>query len=130
LSKYITKQRTVLTDYLSAHADEQLSPKQIADALKEYEISLSAVYRNLSALEADGKVRRCTKYGLRETFFQYTDTDKCRDHIHLSCKKCGKTCHITSDASVLINSIEQTENFTIDKTDTVLYGICKDCKEK
>lgn len=54
MAKYLTRQRRQLLDYLSWHTDEQMTARQIADALTQENISLSAVYRNLSDLEADG----------------------------------------------------------------------------
>ena len=47
--KYMTKQRKALLRYLSQHADETLSAKQIEAALSGEGISISAVYRNLAA---------------------------------------------------------------------------------
>ena len=55
---YKTQQRKVFLAYLSQHTDELLSARQIADALANEKISLSAVYRNLAQLEAEEKVRR------------------------------------------------------------------------
>ena len=54
MSKYMTKQRKALLNYLSAHADEKLSAKQIEENLSGEGISISAVYRNLSDLEKEG----------------------------------------------------------------------------
>ena len=31
-------------------------------------------------------------------------------------------------ADMLINTLAQSDDFTIDKSETVLYGVCKDCK--
>ena len=50
MAKYLTKQRGRLIEYLSSHTDEQITARQIADALTADEISVSAVYRNLSAM--------------------------------------------------------------------------------
>ena len=58
MPKYMTKQRKALLSFLSAHADEKLSARQIAQTLSGEGISISAVYRNLSALEQEGKIRR------------------------------------------------------------------------
>lgn len=55
MPKYSTQQRKALLHYLSEHPDEHLSTRQIAQALAAEKISLSAVYRNLAALEAEGK---------------------------------------------------------------------------
>lgn len=53
MSSYSTRQRKALLAYLSRHPDELLSARQIADALADEKISLSAVYRNLAQLEAE-----------------------------------------------------------------------------
>ena len=131
MPKYMTKQRKALLSYLSMHADERLSAKQLEDALKSEGISISAVYRNLSELEREGKVRRVNNSGSREVFYQYTDGAHCKDCLHLSCEKCGKTYHMNSAvAQTLIENLAQSDEFTIDKANTVLYGVCGDCREK
>ena len=71
MAKYVTKQRRQLLDYLSRHTDEQMTARQIADALTQENISLSAVYRNLSNLEADGLLKRSVREGTRDVFYQY-----------------------------------------------------------
>ena len=127
----MTKQRKALLSYLSMHADERLSAKQLEDALKSEGISISAVYRNLSELEREGKVRRVNNSGSREVFYQYTDGAHCKDCLHLSCEKCGKTYHMNSAvAQTLIENLAQSDEFTIDKANTVLYGVCGDCRKK
>lgn len=127
----MTKQRKALLNYLSLHADERLSAKQLEDALKSEGISISAVYRNLSELEKEGKVRRVNNSGSREVFYQYTDGAHCKDCLHLSCEKCGKTYHMNSAvAQTLIENLAKSDEFTIDKANTVLYGVCGDCREK
>ena len=68
MQAYMTQPRKRLITYLHSHADETLSAGQIAQDLPE--ISVSAVYRNLSALEQDGTVRKVAKSGSREVFYQ------------------------------------------------------------
>ena len=68
MSKYMTKQRKALLAFLSAHADEELTARQMEQALSEQGISISAVYRNLADLEKEGKVRRSSKSGSREVY--------------------------------------------------------------
>lgn len=128
MPKYITKQRKKLLLYLSEHLDEQLTAKQIASALAHDDISLSAVYRNLSDLETEGKVKRYSRSGAREVFYQYTDIDPCRGKLHLSCMKCGKTFHMNANgAEQIIKQIAKDERFTISIGDSVLYGVCEKC---
>ena len=58
MPRYSTRQRKLLLDYLSAHPHQLLSAGEIARDLREREVSLSAVYRNLAQLEAEGKAQK------------------------------------------------------------------------
>lgn len=41
MAKYLTRQRRQLLEYLSKHTDEQMTARQIAEALETNQISLS-----------------------------------------------------------------------------------------
>ena len=128
MQAYMTKPRKRLLTYLQSHPDETLSAGQISQDLSE--ISVSAVYRNLSAMEEEGSVRRVSKAGSREVFYQYLDAGQCREHIHLSCKKCGKTFHMGQDETEeLVKSIAALDRFAVDRSETVLYGLCEQCQQ-
>ena len=130
MPKYLTKQRKLLLEYLSQHTDESISAAQIAEALSE-QISVSAVYRNLADMESEGKLRRVAGGGSREAVYQYIDERKCKSALHLSCKKCGKTVHMQKQiADELVDSVAQSDDFVIDKGDTVIYGLCAACQGK
>ena len=108
MSKYMTRQRKILLDFLSKHTDETLSARQIADALSKDDISTSAVYRNL----------------------RYVGAEECKNSLHLSCKICGRSIHMDdADAEQLIKNVSKHKGFTIEKSETVLYGICEDCSK-
>ena len=131
LPKYMTKQRKTLLVYLSQHADEKLSARQIETALSGEGISISAVYRNLSELEKEGRIRRVNQNGSREVFYQYSDSEHCKERLHLSCEKCGKTFHMNMDSTRLLErDLALHDEFVIDKTSTVLYGVCGECRVK
>lgn len=128
---YSTEQRSALLAFLSENPDTVFSARQIEAALSDKNISRSAVYRNLAELESDGKIRRCSKSGSRETFYQFYDLQLCKNHIHLSCTKCGKIFHMENAvADEIVNDVEATEGFEISKGETTLYGTCKSCSEK
>lgn len=128
---YKTEQRNLLLNFLKNSPDVCFTAKQITDALKNENISKSAVYRNLSELEKEEKIKRVTKQNSKESFFQFLDTENCRNHIHLSCLKCGKIFHLeNSTAQKLISNLEDAQGFEIDKEKSTLYGICKDCVKK
>ena len=126
MPNYMTRQRRALLDYLSAHADETLSAREIAAALAG--VSASAVYRNLAALETEGKLRRVK--GAREAAYQYVGAASCRGRVHLKCKRCNRTFHMDErGAERLVGVVEQAEGFAVDKGDTVLYGVCELCQD-
>lgn len=129
MEHYSTKQRQILLAFLGKHPDQQLSARSIAEQLRDSGVSQSAVYRNLAALEADGKVRRGTGTG-REACYQYIGADECRGCLHLSCTRCGRTFHMERPRTqLLIERVARDEGFSIDRSETVLYGLCKACQE-
>ena len=130
MSKYSTQQRKALLHYLSEHPDEHLSTRQIAQALAAEKISLSAVYRNLAALEAEGKVRRCARPGTREVFYQYTDAAPCKGVLHMTCTQCGQTFRLSEQtAARLTAQLDEREGFALDCGETVLFGVCRNCRK-
>ena len=125
----MTKQRKLLTDYLMRHVDENLSAGQIAEALADT-VSKSAVYRNLSDMENEGKLHRVMGGGSREAVYRFSGGSVCSQSLHLSCKKCGKTVHMQKQiADDLVESVKENDAFKIDKGETVIYGVCADCQE-
>lgn len=129
MKQYETKKRKIISDYLNKHSDEWLSSFDIIEYLGGFGISKSAVYRNLSSLEREGKIRRLTKPNEKTAYFSYVACEHCKGKIHISCIKCGKTSHISSEtAEYLEKSLKNFADFSLDKGETVLYGVCKDCK--
>ena len=131
MPKYQTNQRKVLLDYLEQRHDELLTAAEIAQDLQPQGVSLSAIYRNLAALEEEGKLKRHAQSGDRTVRYQYLDSHHCRGAIHLFCKVCGKSEHLEEkQAEELTKEVSEANAFTLDPAETVLYGICKNCKQK
>ena len=129
MQAYMTQPRKRLLTYLHSHADETLTAGQLAEELPE--ISVSAIYRNLSALERDGAVQKVVRSGSREVFYRYKEAEACRDHLHMSCKKCGKTFHMNeAETQALVEAVAKLDGFEIDRGDTVLYGVCEACSAR
>ena len=125
MTRYITRQRKLLLGYLHEHTDELLPAAQIVDALVAQDVSASAVYRNLAALVDEGVLQCVGKSGSRQGYYRTS----CHEHLHLSCKRCGKTYHMDAQESEqIIRTIAREDHFAIDRADTVLYGICADCQ--
>mgnify|MGYP003571302721 CR=1 FL=1 len=125
---YKTKQRQLLLEFFENHLDEFVSINDIVSGLSKYDISESAIYRNLNAFEGEGKIRRMSKQGDRKVYYQFIDDDECRGHIHMTCTMCGKTSHILTGISrYIINNLEKKEDFIVDSNKTIIFGVCSDC---
>lgn len=128
MESYYTAQRKQLFSFLVDNPDKQFSVKQIAENLQDSSISLSAIYRNLTALEGAGLINRSIKGGSREIYYQYIHSEACKNCIHLTCTKCGRTFHMNSAAADrMLDSVSKEDSFKINKSKTVLYGICRNC---
>ena len=130
-AKYETKQRTTLLAFFAAHPDEAIPVSTITDTLSSSGISQASVYRNLALLESEGMIQRVAKEGTREAYFRYLKAEGCKQHLHLSCTKCGKTFHLDLPSTEnLIASVQNDANFEVDSSSTILYGICSSCKKR
>jgi len=128
MSEYMTEQRRELLEFFRKNHDRCFNARDVAEALKNSNISISAIYRNLSRLERDGYLSRTVKKGSRESYYQSMMLDNCRNRIHLSCIKCGNTFHMDNEVSAaLLEGVSKSDGFSISKAKTVLYGVCGNC---
>lgn len=131
MPKYSTRQRTLLREYLAARSDEEMTAREIASALETQGISKSAVYRNLADLEEEGLLKRRTLQGSREIHYRYLGKESCAEALHLSCKVCGRTIHMSSqETEFFVRTIAANDRFLLDRHETVLYGTCRNCRKK
>ena len=66
----------------------------------------------------------------RDVFYQYIAAEECKDSLHLSCRVCGKSIHLgDAEAERLLDSTLKSTGFQIDKSETILYGVCADCRK-
>lgn len=131
-NKYNTKQRENILSYLKENTDKNITADEIIKYFKTTNdnIGKTTVYRYLNELVKENVIK---KYNLEErncSCYQYIEGKKCDEHYHLKCKKCNKIIHLDCDEFEKIkNHIYKEHNFEIDSVKTVLYGICKECKE-
>ena len=87
-------------------------------------ISLGTVYRNLSALAAAGEILAIDV----GDGFEHYDAD-IAPHLHLSCRHCGSIEDLVLREDILSQRAEE-HGFTPETSIYVVYGICKNCKNK
>ena len=129
MAEYETRQRKRLLAYLSEHKDEQMTARQISKNLSAEEISISAIYRNLSVLEERGFLKRSVRENTRDIYYQYIAAEECKGKLHLTCLACGRSIHLgIRETEQLMQNTLNTTGFQIEKSETILYGVCELCR--
>ncbi|RTZ57992.1 MAG: transcriptional repressor [Gammaproteobacteria bacterium] len=123
----ITTQRILIFKELVKNTKKHPSAEDIYENLKDrvYGLSLSTVYRALSAFEELGLVRRIpTPDG--KAHFEIAN----KPHGHFICKNCGKIIDLEDiDTSVedLKGKLHQKGLIT-ESCNVVCYGLCNECQ--
>lgn len=126
--KYSTGKREKIIAHLSVNASRAFTVYEICDAVLGGDGGVSTVYRIVSELVADGKVRRLMGENGKQATYQYVGEDKCREHLHLKCCECGRLLHLDEGTThKLEEAIMLSKQFAIDES-AVLFGKCADCR--
>ena len=102
MSEYMTEQRRELLEFFRKNHDRCFNAKDVAEALKNSNISISAIYRNLARLEHDGYLSRTVKKGSRESYYQSMCAEivRVREWTIKQLQECGFTV-LPSDANFI-----------------------------
>ena len=136
MAEYETKQRRILLDYLNAHPDRGFSVEELYDGLSaEHAADIvpgkSTIYRLIARLVSEGLVKRFAAGQGRQFAYQIVACDACDAHLHLKCTACGGLYHMDHAVSErIMNEVLNRSDFSLDEKETVLFGVCRCCKEQ
>lgn len=117
----MTKQKALVLDIVSANCDHKTA-EEIYRAAKEKmpQIAMGTVYRNLSQLVSEGRIR---KIGVPNGPDRY---DGCIEaHEHLFCDACGNIVDLW--CGDLTEIIEERTGVVIHRYTLDLHGLCPEC---
>ena len=100
-------------DHFNAYQIYELARKEISN------ISLGTVYRNLSSLVEDNKIRKIKVSGV-DRF------DRDDRHAHFICSECGNIIDVFDN---ILSSDKYIDGNLVIDYDVKLKGICKKCME-
>ncbi len=128
--KYKTSQRSELVEILRSDPHKFFSVKELEEIAEDGSISRSAIYRNLAKLDADGVVEKSVSDKAKETVYRYVLSEGCVGEIHIVCTECGSVGHLnhTFGDSFQEELLDKC-GFVINKSKTVIYGICNSCRK-
>ena len=132
-SKYNTKQREVLLDYLRTVPGEHITAADVCRYFREQgtPIGQSTIYRQLESLVDEGLINKYIIDGTTPACFEYAGEESHADAeicFHCKCEKCGKLIHMHCDELEGIGEhLLSHHGFRLNPMRTVFYGLCEDC---
>ena len=127
---YQTEQKKALLDFLYTHSEEAFTVDELAEAMADWPSvpGKSTLYRLISQLVEEGRVKRFAKGHSRHFLYQLVSCTHCADHLHLRCTICGKMYHMEdSESEEILREILTRHHFAVDEADAVLPGRCEAC---
>ena len=126
-----TKQRKLILEQFFL-ADRHLSVEEIYQRLKENNIGLATVYRNVKIFNSIGIVKEIAVDGV--SYYELKIYSKKPLHIHFQCVKCNDIIDIDERKVALeylkVNkAIEDINDLEIYDVNIMLIGLCKRCRE-
>ncbi|MBQ9032901.1 MAG: transcriptional repressor [Parasporobacterium sp.] len=135
-SKYKTKQREILVDYLQTVTGRHITVSDICESLKEQGLTIgqSTVYRQLECMVDEGLVNKYIIDGNSPACFEFLgDHQEAEQEIcfHCKCEKCGRLIHLHCEELKMIQGhLLDHHRFTLNPLRTVFYGICENCRNE
>ena len=132
LGEYNTRQKRALLSFLQERSMQHFSVDEVVFELRDRgeTIGRSTVYRYLEMLAEQGKVR---KYPGVQGVTQYQHVEnaaKCDAHFHMLCSRCGNLLHVDCGLmGTLCGHLMEEHGFLLDPRETILVGICRDCRD-
>ena len=130
MAHYQTAQKKLLLDFLREHSRQAFTIEELAAALegREHAPGKSTLYRLMPLLVQEGRVKRVVRGTSRQFLYQMMG-ESCRTHLHLKCSICGQMVHMGHEESLeLVRMIDKKYHFSVSEGDTVLFGLCENCR--
>ena len=134
MAKYDTQQKHTLLEFLKLHPERAFSIEELYSELacscQDGKIpGKSTLYRLIARLVSEGLVKRFAAGQGRQFAYQIVACDACDAHLHLKCTTCGSLYHMDHAVSEqIMREVLSRSDFSLDEKETVLFGVCKDCK--
>ncbi|MCR5214034.1 MAG: transcriptional repressor [Eubacterium sp.] len=129
-SIYNTKSRNIILDLMKKDPNHLFNANEIYECVcsDTDKISRSTVYRQLNKLEKEGLVKKYRLNGDDSSGFMLF-SDSTLKRYYFRCEKCGKViAYQDIQLDNLYEKLRKSHKFEIDTDNTLLNGVCGDCK--
>jgi len=135
-SKYRTRQRDILIEYLETVPGKHITVSDVCDYFRQIgsPIGQSTVYRQLESMVDEGLVNKYIIDGTSPACFEYVGQEIHADGeycFHCKCEKCGRLIHLHCEELAMIQGhLMEHHQFLLNPMRTVFYGVCEQCAGK
>lgn len=133
-TNYKTRQKTAVLQCIKAMGDKHFTVDSLCAALEKngQSVGRTTVYRFAEKLSDEGTLQKYVMPKGESVCYQFVgENNKCREHFHLKCEKCGRLIHMDcSEMNDFANHIKNSHDFCVDTLKTVIYGVCGECENK
>lgn len=130
--EYHTRCKASIMDYLKKHKESRFSASDLYESLKRSgeAINLATIYRNLERLTESGTIIKYKSASDDRCQYQYVEPESdCGHHLHMQCSRCARLIHLECGIMDEISkNIESIYGFSIECKNSLIMGICQDCK--
>lgn len=131
---YVTANRKKILDFLKSNSDRTVAAADIDDYLKRNgnEVNITTIYRYLEKLANDGTVIKYVAEKGGRAVYQYVEQgQRCEEHLHLKCVRCGCIIHLDcAFMDEISEHIGREHEFELQCKNSILYGVCRACSTK
>lgn len=130
--EYQTKQQEAVEALFRDRADVCLTAEDAYDALMSdgTDVGKTTVYRAITKLCARGVLRRYAPHE-RGGAASYQHNPCAHSHMHIRCTVCGALSHLhCEEVEAFAAHLKGHHGFTLDEGQTILYGLCDDCRQR
>lgn len=130
---YATASRKKILEFLKERDDRTVTAADVSEYLESQSSSVNrtTIYRYLDKLAREGIIMKYVAEKGSQSSYQYVKPGRrCSEHLHLKCIRCGRIihldCHFMEEIS---RHILEEHDFSLQCQNSVLYGVCRECKE-
>ncbi len=133
MAEYRTEQKKLLLAYLQANGTEAYTVEALVEGMSrmygELAPGTSTVYRLMTRLVEEGRVKRFSKSGGRGYVYQIVAGRSCQTHLHMKCVLCGRLLHLSEALTEKLGKqVCAEQGFLLRAEETVLFGLCDQCQ--
>ena len=122
-----TENKNNIHSFFASHPGSEYTIEETCARILTDGHGKSSVYRIISEMVEEGKLKRITDPHSRRVCYQHIEKEHCSEHLHLKCQGCGRLIHLDDETShSLQESLMRSKNFEID-SGAMLFGRCESC---